>query len=58
MVNYRGERDDVDNGAVDKLSDVDAALEVGAQMGYDYKLGGGVIGAEVSVCWEIAVRSM
>ncbi len=54
VVNYRGERDDVDNGAVDKLSDVDAALEVGAQMGYDHKLGGGVIGAEVEWVHDVA----
>jgi outer membrane protein len=47
VVNYRGERDDVDNDAVDAMSDVDAALELGAQVGYDHKLDGGVIGAQV-----------
>ncbi len=54
VVNYRGERDDVENGAVDKMSDVDAALEVGAQVGYDHKLDGGVIGAEVEWVHDVA----
>ena len=54
VVNYRGERDDVDNGAVDKMSDVDAALELGVQVGYDHMLDGGVIGAEVEWVHDVA----
>ena len=48
VVNYRGERDDVENNAVDNMQKVDGAVELGAQVGYDHNLdGGGVIGAEV-----------
>ncbi len=47
VLNYRGERDDVDSSAIDSMSKVDAALELGAQVGYDHKLDGGVIGAQV-----------
>jgi outer membrane protein len=54
VINYRGERDDVDNSAVDKMSDVDAALELGVQAGYDHKLDGGVIGAEVEWVHDVA----
>jgi len=54
VVNYRGERDDVDNGAVDKMSDVDAALELGAQVGYEHNLDGGVIGAQVEWVHDVA----
>ena len=54
VVNYRQERDDVDNSAVDAMSDVDAALELGAQVGYDHKLDGGVIGVEVEWVHDVA----
>ncbi len=54
VINYRGERDDVDSGAVDAMSDVDAALELGAQVGYDHMLDGGVIGAEVEWVHDVA----
>ena len=54
VVNYRGERDDVDNSAVDAMSDVDAALELGAQVGYDHKLDSGVIGVEVEWVHDVA----
>ncbi len=54
VVNYRGERDDVDNSKVDALSDVDAALELGAQVGYDHDLEVGVIGVEVEWVHDVA----
>ena len=54
VVNYRQERDDVDNDAVDAMSQVDAALELGAQVGYDHKLDGGTIGAEVEWVHDVA----
>ena len=54
VVNYRGERDDVDNSQVDALSDVDAALELGAQVGYDHYLESGVIGIEVEWVHDVA----
>ena len=34
VVNYRGERDDVDENAVDDLDNVDAAIEVGGFIGF------------------------
>ncbi len=54
VVNYRVERDDVDNNAVDAMSDVDAALELGAQVGYDFQLDGGRIGVEVEWVHDVA----
>ncbi len=54
VVNYRGKRDDVDNSQVDDMEDVDAAVELGAQVGYDHKLDGGVIGVEVEWVHDVA----
>ncbi len=54
VVNFRGERDDVENDRVDDMRKVDAAVELGAQVGYDHKLDGGVIGAEVEWVHDVA----
>ncbi len=54
VVNYRGERDGVDNAAVDAMKKVDAAVELGVQVGYDHKLDSGVIGAEVEWVHDVA----
>lgn len=54
VANYRGERDDVDNSQVDALSDVDAAVELGAQVGYDHYLESGVIGVELEWVYDVA----
>ncbi len=34
LVNYRGERDDVDEDAIDDLDDIDAAIEIGGFIGF------------------------
>lgn len=43
LIAYRGARDDVDNGAVDALRDVDAALEAGAFVGFKKGLWSGSV---------------
>lgn len=39
VIRYRGERDDVDDDAVDALPDIDATVELGGFVGYSYNLG-------------------
>ena len=46
-------RNDVENDKVDDLSSVDAALMLGAQVGYDVHLDGGVLGAEVDWAHDV-----
>ncbi len=53
VINFRPERDDVDNNQVDAMNDVDSALELGVQVGYDYRLDGGVIGVEVEFVHDL-----
>ena len=42
VLTYRGERDDVESGAVDDLDDVDAAIELGGFVGFNF---GGWVGS-------------
>lgn len=37
LLRYRAERDDVDNDRVDRMEDVDAAVELGAFLNYNYQ---------------------
>ncbi|MCG8695500.1 MAG: MipA/OmpV family protein [Minwuiales bacterium] len=53
VLNYRGERDDVDNDAVDDLSDVDAAFEIGLTAGYEAPLAGGMAGVNVEYLVDV-----
>lgn len=54
IVNVRPERDDVGNNQVDAMKKVDTAVELGAQIGYDHNLEGGVIGVEVEWVHDVA----
>jgi outer membrane scaffolding protein for murein synthesis (MipA/OmpV family) len=54
LVQFRRERDnDVDNKRVGDMKDVDAALELGAQLGYDFILPGGTLGIEVEGAHDV-----
>lgn len=54
VLNYRGERDDVENDAVDDLSKVDAAFEIGLTAGYEAPLAGGTAGVNVEYLLDVA----
>jgi outer membrane protein len=53
VANVRANRDDVENDRVDALSDVDTALEVGAQAGYEGSIPDGTLGVEVEWLYDI-----
>jgi outer membrane protein len=47
LIEFVPKRSNVDNNKVDRLKTVDAALMLGAQVGYDLRLNSGVLGFEV-----------
>jgi outer membrane protein len=52
---YVGERDDVENDQVDRLSSTDDGFMLGALLGYDFKLTGNrVWGFEVNPRWDVS----
>ena len=52
---YVGERDDVDNSQVDRMSSTDDGLLLGALLGYDFKLSGNrVWGFEFDPSWDVS----
>ena len=53
ILEFIPKRSDVDNNRVDDMSSVDAALMAGAQVGYDVRLDGAVLGAEVDWAHDI-----
>ena len=49
VVNFRQKRDSVKNNQVNAQTDVDEALELGVQVGYELGLDGGILGAKLEV---------